>query len=809
MVSRNRQYAALIAAAAVAASGIYYYVSHSSEPSALQIRGAIGQTVDGSVTTGLYDNARTGAYLLETTLTPSNVRPATFGRVFTLAVDGQIYAQPLYLQGLKVAGSAGLSSSHNVVFVATMHNSLYAFDADTPGMPLWTVNFGPSVPTSTYMTDWGTYADITPENGILGTPVIDPASGTIYAVSATFEKGAYFYRLHAIDCASGAERPNSPVTIQAKVPGTSSDSTDGSLSFDPGQHLQRPALLLSKGVVYVAFGSHGDGEPYHGWLMGYSAANVQQQVSVFTPTPGGDGGAFWQSGRGPATDDAGNIFLVASNGTADMTANFGNSVLKLDPTATKVADYFTPFDVQSLNDTDSDLVAGPIVVPGTNLVVASGKAGILYSMDRTKMGHNSSTDSQIAQRLDTGMPLLFNMVLWNKSDGPVLYTHSANMSMTAFKLSNGKFPATPTASSPDGFPVPFQGMAISANGYTAGTGVLWVLGPTGSPRSPAVLHAYNADGLAEIWNSGMNSGDAVGRYMKFTNPMVAGGKVFVPTGDNQLAVYGAVSNHNTTSVHTPVITGIVNGASYANGPVAPGEVLAILGQYLGPNDMAAGSVGANGSLGTQLAGVQVTFNGVPGPLYAASTGMVSVIVPYEIAGAGKVKIQLTYNGAPAQPQVLSLVDAMPGLFTADSSGSGPGAFVNQDGSTNSPDNPAATGSIVVLSGTGGGTTSPASSTGSVVAGPAALNGQVSVTVGGSDAKVYYAGSTVGSVAGAMDIKIRVPSDVPTGPAAVVVTIGGQSSQETATLSVVSPNVTGSARKMSTGQVGQHFRPKPI
>ena len=782
MVSRQRQYSALIGTALVAAAGIYLYVA-GSEPISRQIRGAIGQSVDGSVLTGLYDNARTGAYLLETTLTPSNVKPSSFGKLFTLAVDGQIYAQPLYMQGLRVAVGAGMTTPHNVVFVATMHNTLYAFDADAPGMPLWSVNFGPSVPTATYSADWGTYTDITPENGILGTPVIDPASGTIYAVAATFENGKYIYRMHAIDCASGIEKPNSPVVIQAQVPGTGDASVNGQLSFDPAQHIQRPALLLSKGVVYAAFGSHGDADPYHGWLFGYSAANIQQQVSVFNATPGGDGGAFWQSGRGPATDDAGNIYLVSSNGLADGTANFGNSMLKLNPAATAVADYFTPFDVQSLNDTDSDLVAGPLVVPGTNLVVASGKAGVLYVSDRTKMGHSSANDSGLVQRLDTGQPLLFNMVLWNKPGAPMLYTHSANMSITGFKLTGTQFSTQPAISSPDGFAVPYQGMAISSNGYMAGTGIVWVLGPTGSPRSPAVLHAYNADTLAPIWDSTMNDGDAVGSYMKFSNPTVANGKVYVQTGWNQLAVYGGKSSTNAAKIQTPIITGIVNGASYANGPIAPGEVIAILGQYLGPNDTATGSVDGNGNLATKLGGVQVTFNGIPGPLYAASNGMVTAIVPYEVAGAGKVKVQLSYNGLQAPIQTLQLTDTAPGLFSADSSGNGPGAFTNEDGTVNSPDNPAKAGSVIVLTATGGGQTNPASTTGSVATGPAPLVAPASVKVGGEDAKIYYIGSAPGAVAGTLQIKLRLPSDLTTGSPAVVLTIGSQTSQATVSVSI--------------------------
>ena len=228
-----------------------------------------------SVLTGNYDNARTNANLSETILNPSNVNTGSFGKLFSLPVDGQIYAQPLYQQNVTILSKGAHNViPHNVVYVATMHNSVYAFDADTPSTPLWTVNLGPSVPTSNYTSDTGDYTDITPENGILSTPVIDPATGTMYVVAATFESGKYIYSLHALDTGSGAERFNAPAVIAAQVAGIGDSSINASVSFDPSQHLQRPALLLANGVVYVSFGSHGDAVPFHGWLLGYSALNV-------------------------------------------------------------------------------------------------------------------------------------------------------------------------------------------------------------------------------------------------------------------------------------------------------------------------------------------------------------------------------------------------------------------------------------------------------------------------------------------------------------------------------------------------------
>lgn len=774
MVSGKMKYTAFLAASLVAAGGIYFYISRHAQPNAAQLRGAIGQGVDTSVLTGNYDLSRTNAYLAESVLTPANVRPASFGKAFTLAVDGQIYAQPLYMPALAIPGQ---TARHNVVFVATMHNSVYAFDADTPAMPLWTINLGPAVTTSTYGTPDEPYTDIQPENGILGTPVIDAASSTLYVVAATLDNGAYAYRLHALDCTTGAERPGSPVAIEAQVDGAGDASVNGKIAFDAKQHLQRTGLLLLNGTVYAGFGSHGDNDPYHGWLIGFNASTLER-VSVFNSTPGGDGGAFWQSGRAPAADDAGNIYLVAGNGAADLKSNFGNSILRLDPKTSTVADFFTPFDVQDLNDSDSDLMGGPLLIPGTQLLLGSGKAGVIYLLDRTNLGHSAANDAQIAQRLDTGGQLIFNVALWNRPDGPILYNHSVNAPITAYKLAGGKLGSTPFASSQNGFPVPYQGMVLSANGYLAGSGVLWVLAPTGSPRSPAILHAYNADGLEEIWNSKMTAGDAVGSYMKFTNPTVANGKVYVPTGDHQLVVYGPVGSRNTTSVPAPVVTAVVNAASYASGPVASGEIVAILGQYLGPDNSVSGTVDANGVLGTTLDGVQVRFNGILSPLFAASTSLVTAVVPWEVSTSGNVTLQLSYTGKQAAPINLTLTETAPGLFSTDSSGSGPGAFLNEDGTLNSPDNPAKPGSMITVSGTGGGQTDPASATGVIATAPAPLTAQTTATVAGKPAKIDYAGSAPGALTGAIQVRLRLPGSLTTGPAAVVVGVGSQSSQGT-------------------------------
>ena len=728
------------------------------------------------VTTGSYDNSRTNANLNETTLTPGNVRASTFGRLFALSVDGQIYAQPLYKQNVAFAGQG----THNAVFVATTHNTVYAFDADTPATPLWSVNLGPSVLTSNYQSDTGAYTDITPENGILGTPVIDPYSGALYVVAATHENGSFFYRLHALDIGSGAEMFGAPATVALQVPGIGDNSTNGAVTFDAAQHIQRPALLLSNGYVYVAFGSHGDAAPYHGWLVGYNAQNVRSAPVVFNASPNGSAGAIWQSGRGPAADAAGNVYVVTSNGDSDFTSNYSNAVLRLNPSRLTVSDWFAPFDFQALSDGDDDLgSSGALLIPNTNLLVTGGKSGVLYVMDRTALGKTNANDSQILQRIDMGQFGVFNMAVWNRSDGALLYTHVGNSPVVAYQLTGTQFSKSPVAQSLAPFVVPFQGMTISANGTQPGTGVLWVTGANSWPLpASGVLHAYNADGLNEIWNSTMNAADAVGGFVKFANPTVANGKVYVPTMDYQLLVYGI----RGTGATNPNVTGIVNAASYSGGSVAPGEMIAIYGQNLGPSAIAVGSFDNAGNPNTHLFGTQVTFNGIPAPVVYTSSGAVAAIVPFEIADAASATVSVSYNGQAASTQTVSVVDALPGLFSADSTGSGPGAFLNSDYTVNSPVNPAAQGSIVVLYATGGGQTNPPSTSGSLTTAAMPLTDDVSVTIGGQPGKVLYAGGAGGEVAGVVQINLQLPPDV-SGTVPVVVKIGNHLSQSTVTISI--------------------------
>lgn len=735
-----------------------------------------------SVLTANYDNSRTNANLSETTLTPGNVGPNSFGRLFALSVDGQIYAQPLYMAGLSVGGA-----THNVVFVVTMHNSVYAFDADAPAAPLWTVNLGPSIPSTTFDIPDQPYTDIQPEIGILGTPVIDSSTGTLYVVAGTLAsagKGgtAPQYSLHALDVRSGAERFGAPVGIGGSVTGVGDASINGVVTFDPSQHLQRPGLALSNGIVYIGFGSHADTAPFHGWLFAYSASDVSHELAVFNPTPNGSGGAFWHSGRAPAIDAAGNVYVVSSNGDTDGVTNFSDSMLRLNPNTLALADWFAPSDVQALNDTDDDLGAlGTILIPNTSLAVTGGKAGKLFLLNQARLGNLNSTDSQVPQKFQPVTFGIFNAALWTRSNGnATIYLHGSNSPVQAYAFTGNVFTEQPASQSIASYNVPFQGMAISANGGRHGTGILWVITADAYPLpSTGTLRAYNADDLtSELWDSGMNSGDALGQFSKFANPTVANGKVYVPSGSQQLLVYGLSTGTNPA----PAITAVTNAASYAAGPIAPGELLAIFGQNLGPANLVIGQWSPGSSLAEQAGGVEVTFNGIPAPVLYASSGAISTVAPFSIKSLSQVAIQVGADGVMSNVQNVPVAVAAPGIFSLDSSGRGPGAILNADYSLNSDQTPAAPGSMVMLYATGGGMTAGQNATGRTAASASSLTASVSVTVGGEPVQVLYAGSAPGEANGVVQVNIQLPSDI-TGAQPVILTIGGISSPATVTVAI--------------------------
>ncbi|MGH9521577.1 MAG: pyrrolo-quinoline quinone [Terriglobales bacterium] len=505
--------------------------------------GTSGSSSAASVTTYHYDVARTGANPNETTLTPSNVNIGTFGKLFSFSVDGEIYGQPLYVPNVSVGGA-----THNVVFVATEHDGVYAFDADGKSTsPLWQRSFldpANGVTTVQSSTDFpDAYEDIAPEVGITSTPVIDAAAGTIYVVAKTKESGKYVQRLHALDITTGAERSGSPVVIQATMKGAGVvNDGNGNIVFDPHIANQRSALLLLNGTVYIAFASHGDYDPFLGWVLGYDAHTLQQNV-VFAPTPDGAGGGIWEVGDGPAADAAGNIFLAVSNGDYNAYSggrDYGDSAVKLSPAngTLKVQDWFTPYNFQQLNDLDHDLGSGgAILLPDqssgpAHLMVAGGKGGQLYVINRDSMGHNHVADNnQIVQQIALTGPLFGVPAAWKS----YLYVQALRGPLQCYTNNGGQF--TMTSNTGETFGYPGSSPAVSSSGDT--NGILWTLDASAWDNGPAVLHAYDAtDCSKELYSSAQNgSRDQAGTAVKFIVPTVANGKVYV-AGSHSLTVYG-------------------------------------------------------------------------------------------------------------------------------------------------------------------------------------------------------------------------------------------------------------------------------
>ena len=490
------------------------------------------------------DNARTGQNLGETVLTPSNVSPSSFGKRFTYSIDGIAHASPLYVSGVNVPG-LGI---RNIVYVATEHDSVYAFDADgRSGAPLWHVSFiNPAAGITTVPnTDTGECCDIQPEIGITGTPVIDPGSGTLYVVAKTKESAStYVQRLHALDIVTGAEKFGGPAVIQASVPGTGNGSQNGTLPFDPLRENQRTALLLYNGVVYFGFGSHGDIQPYHGWLLGYNATTLQR-VLAFSPTRNGEGGGIWQSGGGLTIDAAGNFFFATGDGTFDASSggvDYGDSFLKLNASGT-VLDSFTPHDQSTLNVNNLDLDAGGMILlpdqPGTHphLLVSAGKNGSVYLVDRDNMTHYNNPDQNVQTLVDIfpfGTPLPGNYSSPVYFNGSVYFGPVAD-AVQSFTLTNGLLPTSPTSATAESFPYPGASLAISANG--SANGILWAVQKNGS--ASGVLRAYQPGDLrSELYASDQSgSRDTLASAAKFSIPLVVNGKVYVAT-ESTLTIFG-------------------------------------------------------------------------------------------------------------------------------------------------------------------------------------------------------------------------------------------------------------------------------
>jgi hypothetical protein len=499
------------------------------------------------------DIARTGQNLNEPLLTLYNVNAARFGKVGFFATDGKVDAQPLFLSSVSIPGQG----VHDVLYVATEHGSVYAFDASS-GASLWRVStLLPGETTS----DGRNCSQVTPEIGITSTPVIDRTRGVIYVVAMSKNaSGSYFQRVHALDVTSGLERFGGPVTVQASVPGSGAGSVGGVVPFDAKQYEERAALLLLNGSLITAWTSHCDIDPYTGWIIAYNADTLAQ-TSVLNVTPNGSRGAFWMAGSGPAADPAGHIYLLDGNGTFDASLDaggfprqrdFGNAFLNISTSGgLAVADYFATFDTVSQSNADLDLGSGgTIVLPDLtdangqvrHLAVGAGKDSHIYVVDRDSMGKWNASTNQVYQDVSGalgGHTVVSTPAYFNNT----VYYAAAGDPLKAFPIVNARLATTAASKSGRTFTYPGATPAVSANG--AADAIVWAV----ENSSPAVLHAYDARDLTqELYNSSQaaNSRDNFGAGNKFITPSIVNGHVYVGTATG-VAAFGML----TTSPAAP------------------------------------------------------------------------------------------------------------------------------------------------------------------------------------------------------------------------------------------------------------------
>jgi len=600
-----------------------------------------------------YDAGVAGANLAETTLNTSNVSPNTFGLVFKLPLDDSVFAQPLYVPNVAVPQHG----THNVVYVATMSDTLYAFDADAGGAPLWSVNFASRVgalPVPIARFVFQSNKNIVGNLGILSTPVIDPSTHILYLVACTLENSTLAYRLHAVDITSGAEPYGPGVLISGSYGGS---------TFDARYQLQRVSLVLSGNHVVFGFSAveqeYAGG--YVGWVMAYNKLTLQPSGVFATVIIGNRGGGVWQSGRPPVVDSSGYVYVFVGNGYGngyDGVNDFSESALKLDPAnALRLVDWFTPGNWSYLDNNDLDLSSsGPLLIPGTSpgMLAGGGKSGDFYVLDTANLGKFNATDSQVVQKenITAGGEIRGGPVYWQRSavnGGPLLYNWGASDSIKAYPFNGTKLAASPSAQGSGSQIWPGGILALSANGEQEDSGVLWATVATSgdaenNPPVPGELHAFDAANVShELWNSTMNaSRDGFGNFAKFVPPLVANGRVYVATWSNQLAVYGLLTTYTVSP------TSLAFGSETTNVASAP---LSITLTNTGTGALPISGITLSGTDALQFAQTNTCGTSIA----VGSSCTISVVFKPTSAGSKAATLSVNGGGAPVMVALSGVV----------------------------------------------------------------------------------------------------------------------------------------------------------
>lgn len=635
-----------------------------------------------SVLTQHNDTSRTGQNLQETLLNTSTVNVGNFGKLFSLPVNGNIFAQPLYVPALTISGA-----THNVVYVATAQNNVYAFDADSGNTtPLWTVNLGTPVPSQNICSTDPTecpYTDVIPVIGILATPVIDLVGETIYVVANTIDtSGDYHFKLHALSLTTGAEKFAGPMEITAN-------------EFVPFTELCRPGLLLANGTVYMAFGSVGDFPTWHGFVMAYNE-NTLQQVAVYNSTPQNNdvgGAGIWLTGNGLVTDASGDVYAITSNGNFDVNTggqDYGSAYLKLSGTTLAVLDYFVPYNQASMNPESDNLdlgTGGPLLIPNTTLLVGGGKDAVLRVVNTTAMGEYNSMQNNNHQNLigATNPPIFGSPVYWDSPNlGPLIYMWGQGDYAKAWSYNA----TTTLLSTTPAMESTFEGTAgwndqaalsVSANGSTSGTGILWASMPYSGISNPGpvpgILYALDATNLQTVlWTSQLNSArDAVGNYAKFVPPTVVNGKVYLATFSGELVAYGLNPPASTQISFVQVNSATPQSATSSvtvplNAAQSAGDLNVVV---VGWNDTTATIQSVTDNLGNQylLAAGPVKGTGLTQSIYYAQNilgGSNSVMVTFSKAATFPDVRVLEYSGAETANSVDVVASASGNSASANS-----------------------------------------------------------------------------------------------------------------------------------------------